>query len=114
MCQCHAIEPASRGDVQGAAVGAAESAVGRGVRYGDDSPGRTVRSEGLDAAVARDEQVASNVDRHAVRHVPGAHKRAGFGQRKLDPTALVANAELGGTVQLWAWIGDDGATTFSY
>ena len=24
------------------------------------------------------------------------------------------NAELAGTVQLWEWIGDDGATTFSY
>ncbi len=37
-----------------------------------------------------------------------------FNSKKLDPTALVANAELGGTVQLWAWIGDEGATTFSY
>jgi predicted peroxiredoxin len=36
-----------------------------------------------------------------------------FNSKKLDPAALVANAELGGTVQLWAWI-DDGATTFSY
>jgi predicted peroxiredoxin len=36
-----------------------------------------------------------------------------FNTRQLDPTALVANAELGGTVQLWEWIGD-GATTFSY
>ncbi len=26
---------------------------------------------------------------------------------------LVANADLGGTVQLWEWIGD-GATTFSF
>jgi predicted peroxiredoxin len=36
-----------------------------------------------------------------------------FNARKLDETALVANAQLGGTVQLWEWIGD-GATTFSY
>ena len=36
-----------------------------------------------------------------------------FNTRQLDPSALVANAELGGTVQLWEWIGD-GATTFSY
>ncbi len=36
-----------------------------------------------------------------------------FSARSLDETALVANAELGGTVQLWEWIGD-GATTFSY
>jgi predicted peroxiredoxin len=36
-----------------------------------------------------------------------------FNARKLDEGALVKNAELGGTVQLWEWIGD-GATTFSY
>lgn len=36
-----------------------------------------------------------------------------FNARRLEETALVANAELGGTVQLWEWIGD-GATTFSY
>jgi predicted peroxiredoxin len=37
-----------------------------------------------------------------------------FNSKQLDSTALVSNAELGGTVQLWEWIGDDGATTFSY
>jgi predicted peroxiredoxin len=36
-----------------------------------------------------------------------------FNTKQLDSTALVANAALGGTVQLWEWIGD-GATTFSY
>ncbi|MCU1463678.1 MAG: putative peroxiredoxin [Acidimicrobiales bacterium] len=36
-----------------------------------------------------------------------------FNAKQLDATALVANAELGGSVQLWEWIGD-GATTFSY
>lgn len=36
-----------------------------------------------------------------------------FNARKLSETTLVANAALGGTVQLWEWIGD-GATTFSY
>ena len=36
-----------------------------------------------------------------------------FNSKKLDATMLVANAELGGTVQLWEWIGD-GVTTFSY
>jgi predicted peroxiredoxin len=36
-----------------------------------------------------------------------------FNTKQLDPTALVPNAELGGTVQLWEWIGE-GATTFSY
>jgi len=37
-----------------------------------------------------------------------------FNAKQLDSTALVSNAELSGTVQLWQWIGDDGATTFSY
>ena len=37
-----------------------------------------------------------------------------FTTKQLDAKALVANAELGGSVQLWEWIGDDCATTFSY
>ena len=37
-----------------------------------------------------------------------------FGARKLDKGDLLPNAELNGTVPLWQWIGDDGATTFSY
>jgi predicted peroxiredoxin len=37
-----------------------------------------------------------------------------FTAKQLDSSSLVTNAELGGTVQLWEWIGDDGATTFSY
>jgi predicted peroxiredoxin len=36
-----------------------------------------------------------------------------FDSRQLDPATLVDGAELGGTVQLWEWIGT-GATTFSY
>ena len=36
-----------------------------------------------------------------------------FNTKQLDATTLVPNAELGGTVQLWEWIGD-GATSFSY
>jgi predicted peroxiredoxin len=36
-----------------------------------------------------------------------------FNARQLAADQLVANAELGGTVQLWEWIGD-GATTFSF
>ncbi|HUG86299.1 MAG TPA: DsrE family protein [Euzebya sp.] len=36
-----------------------------------------------------------------------------FNSKQLPPADLVANAELGGTVQLWEWIGD-GAVTFSY
>ena len=37
-----------------------------------------------------------------------------FNAKKLDGSGLAANATLGGTVQLWEWIGDEGATTFSY
>jgi predicted peroxiredoxin len=37
-----------------------------------------------------------------------------FDARKLDKGLLIETAELGGTVPMWQWIGDDGATTFSY
>ena len=37
-----------------------------------------------------------------------------FNAKQLDATALVKGAELAGTVPLWEWIGDEGATTFSY
>lgn len=36
-----------------------------------------------------------------------------FNAKQLDADRLLAYAKLGGTVQLWEWIGD-GATTFSY
>lgn len=37
-----------------------------------------------------------------------------FDAKGLDKGDLVKNAELGGTMPLWQWIGDEGATTFSY
>jgi predicted peroxiredoxin len=37
-----------------------------------------------------------------------------FNARQLDKASLVAGAEIQGTVPMWAWIGDEGATTFSY
>jgi predicted peroxiredoxin len=37
-----------------------------------------------------------------------------FHARHLDPTNLLTNAELGGTVPMWGWIGDEAANTFSY
>jgi predicted peroxiredoxin len=37
-----------------------------------------------------------------------------FNAKQLDKGDLLPNAELGGTVQLWEWIGEDAATTFSY
>ncbi len=38
----------------------------------------------------------------------------GFDAKKLDKGGPLPNAELNGTVPLWNWIGDEGATTFSY
>ena len=37
-----------------------------------------------------------------------------FNAKKLDKGGLLPGAELAGSVQLWEWIGDDAATTFSY
>jgi predicted peroxiredoxin len=37
-----------------------------------------------------------------------------FNARHLDQERLLANAEIGGTVPLWQWIGDEGAVTFSF
>lgn len=37
-----------------------------------------------------------------------------FNAKKLDKDRLLPNAEVAGTVQLWEWIGDEGATSFSY
>jgi predicted peroxiredoxin len=37
-----------------------------------------------------------------------------FNAKQLDKGQLLPNAELAGSVQLWEWIGDEGATTFSY
>jgi len=37
-----------------------------------------------------------------------------FDAKQLDKGQLIPNAEVAGTVPMWEWIGDDGATTFSY
>jgi predicted peroxiredoxin len=37
-----------------------------------------------------------------------------FNAKQLDKGGLLPNAELAGSVQLWEWIGDEQATTFSY
>ena len=37
-----------------------------------------------------------------------------FDAKKLDKGALIAGAEVQGTVPMWQWIGDEGATTFSF
>jgi predicted peroxiredoxin len=37
-----------------------------------------------------------------------------FAARHLDAATLITGATLGGTVQLWEWIGDEAASCFSY
>lgn len=37
-----------------------------------------------------------------------------FNAKQLDPDTLIAGAEIGGTVPMWQWIGEEGATSFSY
>jgi predicted peroxiredoxin len=37
-----------------------------------------------------------------------------FNAKNLSPATLIGGAELQGTIPLWAWIGDEAATTFSY
>ena len=37
-----------------------------------------------------------------------------FNAKNLSQATLIGGAELQGTVPLWAWIGEDAATTFSY
>jgi predicted peroxiredoxin len=37
-----------------------------------------------------------------------------FAARGLDDRQLIKGSALGGTVPMWEWIGDEGATTFSY
>jgi len=34
--------------------------------------------------------------------------------KQIDRGGILPNAEIGGTVVMWTWIGDDGATAFSY
>jgi hypothetical protein len=34
--------------------------------------------------------------------------------KKRDAGSFIAGAEVGGTVPLWQWIGDEAATTFSF
>jgi len=37
-----------------------------------------------------------------------------FDTKKLDKSGLIPGAEIAGTIPMWEWIGDEGATTFSY
>jgi predicted peroxiredoxin len=37
-----------------------------------------------------------------------------FDAKQLDKGHLIGNADIGGTVSMWQWIGEDPAVTFSY
>jgi predicted peroxiredoxin len=37
-----------------------------------------------------------------------------FDAKRLDKTKLITGAEVQGTIPMWQWIGEEGATTFSY
>ena len=37
-----------------------------------------------------------------------------FNAKQLDDGKLIGGAEVQGTIPMWNWIGDEGATTFSY
>lgn len=37
-----------------------------------------------------------------------------FESKRLDKGNLISKAEIGGTVPMWEWIGNDNAVTFSY
>lgn len=37
-----------------------------------------------------------------------------FNAKRLDADALIAGAEVKGTIPLWQWIGEEAATAFSY
>jgi len=40
--------------------------------------------------------------------------RSAFNATKRRQDSLISGAELQGTAPMWAWIGDEAATTFSY
>lgn len=66
---------------------------------------------------------AAESGRPALADLLGRYEKAGgrymvcpvcFNAKQLDKGSLIPGAELAGSVQLWEWIGDEGATTFSY
>lgn len=77
------------------------------VRLGLPGYADAVACEGCPPLARLFEQVASNGGRLMVCPIC-------FDARKLDRAELVPNAELGGATPLWQWIGDEGATVFSY
>jgi hypothetical protein len=69
MRELRAAEPLSGRYVQGARVGATKCAIGRDPRHQNGVPELSVGREDRNAIRCRDVQIASDVDRHAVRAV---------------------------------------------
>lgn len=96
------------------AVGAAES--GRATLMFLTKEAVRLALEGVAAGVACDgcPSLPSLLERYAAAGGRYFVCPICFDAKKLDKGGLIANAEIAGTVPMWEWIGDDGATTFSY
>jgi predicted peroxiredoxin len=58
--------------------------------------------------------LADLIDRYAVAGGQFMICPLCWNAKGLAETGHLANATLGGTIPMWDWIGDDGATTFSF
>jgi predicted peroxiredoxin len=96
------------------AVGAAES--GRSTLMFLTKEAARLALEGVATAVACDgcPSLTSLVQRYADAGGTFLVCPICFDTRRLDKAQLVPNAELGGTVPMWQWIGDGPVATFSY
>ena len=96
------------------AVGAAEA--GRPTLMFLTKEAVRLATEGIAVGVACDgcPDIPSLVDRYAAAGGVLLVCPICFNARRLDPDTLVENAALGGTVQLWEWIGPEAASCFSY
>ena len=96
------------------AVGAAEAGrptlmflTKEAVRLGLDGVGVGVACDGCPALPDLMKRYAAAGGRYYVCPVC-------FNAKQLDEAHLIEGAEIQGTVPMWNWIGDEGATTFSY
>lgn len=96
------------------AVGAAES--GRPTLMFLTKEAVRLALEGVAVGVACDgcPPLASLVERYAAAGGRYFVCPICFNAKKLDQGGLIPQAELAGTVPMWEWIGEEGATTFSY
>lgn len=96
------------------AVGAAETGretmmflTKEAVRLATDGIARAVACEGCPPLESLVQRYAAAGGRYLVCPIC-------FDARHLDAGDLIEGAELGGTIPLWEWIGEDNAVTFSY